>query len=44
LLVDAVQAGVGGDTTWNAAGQPLAQYRTTLAPVTFDLVITPLAK
>jgi beta-galactosidase len=35
LLVDAVQAGVGGDTQWNADGRPMPQYRIPLAPRRF---------
>ena len=31
LLIDGGQAGIGGNTTWNASGRPLQRYRLTLA-------------
>lgn len=37
LNVDVAQWGVGGDTTWDASGQPHAQYRTQLADTKFSL-------
>jgi len=35
LLIDALQAGVGGDTGWNADGLPHLQYRIPLEPRVF---------
>ncbi|HEX8301495.1 glycoside hydrolase family 2 TIM barrel-domain containing protein [Sphingomonas sp.] len=32
LLIDAVQAGLGGDNSWDAGGRPLMQYRIPLKP------------
>ncbi len=43
LLIDAVQSGVGGNTNWDATGQPLAAYRIPLAPRTFGFVLRPFA-
>lgn len=36
LLIDAAQSGVGGDTSWDAVGQPHMQYRTKLAVTRFS--------
>ncbi|MFV3131583.1 glycoside hydrolase family 2 TIM barrel-domain containing protein [Niveispirillum sp. KHB5.9] len=44
LLVDAVQWGVGGDTTWNHVGQPHFQYRTKLEPTRVSFRIEPFVK
>jgi beta-galactosidase len=35
LLIDGGQTGIGGDTTWNAAGRPLPRYRLPLAGRSF---------
>jgi beta-galactosidase len=42
LMVDAIQSGVGGDTTWNAVGRPLPQYRVPVAPLRFAFRLTPV--
>ncbi len=39
LLVDAAQAGMGGDTGWNADGRPHPAYRIVPAPMTFAFTI-----
>ncbi len=44
VLVDALQSGLGGDTTWNAQGRPLPKYRVPIAPVRFNLRLTPVPK
>jgi beta-galactosidase len=44
VLVDALQSGLGGDTTWNAQGRPLPKYRVPLAPVRFTLRLTPVLR
>ncbi|MET0499745.1 MAG: glycoside hydrolase family 2 TIM barrel-domain containing protein [Steroidobacteraceae bacterium] len=36
LLIDAEQAGLGGDDTWSENTRPHAQYRVPLAPRTFS--------
>lgn len=41
LLVDAIQSGVGGDTTWNDPGRALPQYRVPLTPRHFEFRLTP---
>ncbi|WP_443486887.1 glycoside hydrolase family 2 TIM barrel-domain containing protein [Novosphingobium aerophilum] len=43
LMVDAIQSGVGGDTTWNAVGRPLPQYRVPVEPRRFSFRLQPLA-
>ncbi len=43
LMVDAVQAGLGGDTTWNKDGQPLPPYRIPLTPRRFSFRLEPFA-
>ena len=43
LMVDAIQSGVGGDTTWNAVGRPLPQFRVPVAPLRFAFRLTPVA-
>jgi beta-galactosidase len=43
LLVDLVQAGVGGDTGWSIEGRPHQQYRVKLAPATYSFTIEPKA-
>jgi beta-galactosidase len=42
LLVDAVQAGLGGDTTWDADGRPLAAYRVQPTERSFSFRLQPL--
>ena len=42
LMVDAIQSGVGGDTTWNEVGRPLLQYRVPVAPLRFTFRLTPV--
>ncbi|MCH8686239.1 glycoside hydrolase family 2 TIM barrel-domain containing protein [Pedomonas mirosovicensis] len=44
LLVDALQAGVGGDNGWNVEGRAHMQYRIPLKPLSFSFRIEPLAK
>ncbi len=44
VLVDALQSGLGGDTTWNAQGRPLPKYRVPLAPVRFTLRLAPVLR
>ncbi|KQU62495.1 beta-galactosidase [Sphingomonas sp. Leaf339] len=39
LLVDAEQAGVGGDTGWNLDGRPHMPYRIPLKPLTYSFTI-----
>lgn len=39
LLIDAAQAGVGGDTGWNLDGRPHMPYRIPLAPITYSFTI-----
>jgi len=41
LLVDAAQAGVGGDNQWDANGRPLAKYRIPLAPLSYSFTLRP---
>ncbi|WP_242123383.1 glycoside hydrolase family 2 TIM barrel-domain containing protein [Sphingobium sp. Sx8-8] len=43
LLVDAEQWGVGGTTQWSEPGKPLPEYRTSLAPATIKLRLSPFA-
>jgi beta-galactosidase len=43
LLVDGAQSGLGGDTTWNAQGRPLPQYRIALSPLSFHFRLNPVA-
>ncbi|GGB90223.1 beta-galactosidase [Novosphingobium endophyticum] len=43
LLVDAVQAGVGGDDAWSPDGRPHGKYRIPLKPITFGFRIVPFA-
>ena len=43
LMVDAVQAGVGGDNSWDAGGRPLPQYRIVPKPISFGFRLTPFA-
>jgi beta-galactosidase len=41
LLVDAMQAGVGGINQWSATGRPLPKYRIPLTPVRYRFHIRP---
>jgi beta-galactosidase len=43
LMIDAVQAGVGGNTAWDSSGRPMPQYRIPLAPRSFGFRLTPFA-
>ena len=43
LMVDAVQAGLGGDDTWSENSRPHAQYRVLLKPHSFAFRLEPLA-
>jgi beta-galactosidase len=43
LLVDAVQWGIGGDTTWNSFGLPHMKYRTRLEPTRVSFRLEPFA-
>ena len=39
LLIDAAQAGVGGDTGWNLDGRPHMKYRVPLAPLRWSFTL-----
>jgi beta-galactosidase len=39
LLIDAVQAGLGGDTSWSLEGRPLVKYRIPLKPLSYGFTI-----
>ncbi|MDP1027946.1 glycoside hydrolase family 2 TIM barrel-domain containing protein [Sphingomonas sp. KR1UV-12] len=39
LMIDAAQAGVGGDTGWNLDGRAHPQYRIPLKPMTYSFTI-----
>jgi len=43
LLIDAVQAGVGGDNQWDTNGRPLTPYRIPVAPLTYGFTLRPFA-
>jgi beta-galactosidase len=43
LLVDAVQAGVGGDDQWSPVGRPLTKYRIKVAPLSYSFTLRPFA-
>jgi beta-galactosidase len=43
LLVDAVQWGIGGDTTWNSFGLPHMKYRTRLESTRVSFRLEPVA-
>lgn len=43
LLVDARQAGVGGDDQWSKAGQPHAQYRIAPEPASYRFRLEPIS-
>ncbi|WP_371765394.1 glycoside hydrolase family 2 TIM barrel-domain containing protein [Massilia sp.] len=42
VLVDMVQAGVGGDTGWSLDGRPHVKYRIPLAPASYRFVLAPV--
>lgn len=41
VMIDAMQAGVGGDTAWSQDGRPHGKYRVSLKAVTYGFVIEP---
>ncbi|MRV70618.1 DUF4981 domain-containing protein [Duganella sp. FT92W] len=41
LMVDAAQAGVGGDTGWDDRGWPIVKYRVPLKPLHYSFTISP---
>jgi beta-galactosidase len=41
LLVDAVQTGVGGNTSWDATGRPMEKYRVPVAARTYRFRLMP---
>jgi beta-galactosidase len=41
LMIDAVQAGVGGDNSWDQGGRPMPQYRIPVAPRSYGFRLTP---
>ena len=43
LMIDAIQAGVGGNNAWDAGGRPLPQYRIPLRPLHYSFHLTPFA-
>jgi beta-galactosidase len=43
LMIDAVQAGVGGNNSWDSGGRPMPQYRIPLTPRTFGFRLAPFA-
>jgi beta-galactosidase len=43
LLIDAVQAGIGGDTGWSLEGRPLVKYRIPLKRLTYSFTIAPVS-
>ena len=43
LMIDAVQAGVGGDNAWDAGGRPLPPYRIALTPRSYGFNLEPFA-
>jgi beta-galactosidase len=42
MLIDAVQAGLGGDTSWSLEGRPLVKYRIPLKPLSYSFTIKPV--
>jgi beta-galactosidase len=42
VLIDAVQAGVGGDTSWSLEGRPLVKYRIPLQKLNYSFTIKPV--
>jgi beta-galactosidase len=43
LMIDALQAGVGGNNSWDSGGRPMPQYRIPLAPRSFGFRLMPFA-
>ena len=43
LMIDAVQAGVGGNNAWDSGGRPMQQYRIPLAPRSYGFRLVPFA-
>ncbi|MEO9132885.1 MAG: glycoside hydrolase family 2 TIM barrel-domain containing protein, partial [Sphingomonas sp.] len=43
VMIDAVQAGIGGDNSWDAGGRPLQKYRIALAPRSYAFRLMPFA-
>jgi beta-galactosidase len=43
LLVDAAQAGVGGDDQWSPVGRALTKYRIQVAPLSYSFTLRPFA-
>jgi beta-galactosidase len=43
VLIDAMQAGVGGNTQWSDVGRPMKQYRISLEETTLTFALTPFA-
>lgn len=43
LMIDAAQAGVGGDNQWDAGGRALARYRIAVAPLSYGFTLRPFA-
>ena len=41
LLIDAIQTGVGGNTSWDATGRPMTMYRVPVAPRTYRFRLVP---
>jgi len=42
VLIDAVQSGVGGDTSWSLEGRPLVKYRVPLRALNYSFTINPV--
>jgi beta-galactosidase len=42
MLIDAVQAGLGGDTSWSLEGRPLVKYRIPLKPLSYSFTVEPV--
>ncbi|MBW8881487.1 MAG: beta-galactosidase, partial [Asticcacaulis sp.] len=42
VLIDAVQSGLGGDTSWSLEGRPLVKYRLALKPLSYSFTVTPV--
>lgn len=42
MLIDAVQAGLGGDTSWSLEGRPLVKYRIPLKPLSYSFTVQPV--
>ncbi|MPT48201.1 MAG: DUF4981 domain-containing protein [Sphingobium sp.] len=44
VMIDALQAGVGGDTGWNSIGRPHMKYRIPHAPISYGFTIRPVGE